>query len=60
MSWREVLDSEKRQWGHIDRFVREAVAPSGYLFFAWNGRVYMYHDGDGSYRDTGITVDNLK
>ncbi len=39
MTWRDVFDTDKRAWGHIDRAAKSAY-DCGYAFIMWNGQVY--------------------
>lgn len=59
LTWREVLDAYKALYLYswIDDYIREIVKPSGYIYFAWNGRILKL-GGDGCV-DTGLTVDDL-
>jgi hypothetical protein len=40
LTWEKVLSSNYCKPGlHIDTFFKEAVLPSGYPYFAWNGAI---------------------
>jgi len=63
LTWKDVLASRPARapwYGHIDKFLTQAVAPSGYAWFEWNGRVYEVQGfKDLSYRDTGLLAARL-
>ena len=56
-SWRDVLDSQKFDYGHIDEFV-SVVKLASYICFEWNGRIYE-RTKDGYYNDTGWLASDL-
>lgn len=43
LSWFQVFDGSKGNWGHIEK-AYEAAKISGYDYFTWNDRVYMTDD----------------
>jgi len=63
LTWKDVLSSRPSRapwYGHIDKFLTQAVAPSGYAWFEWNGRVYEVQGfKELSYRDTGLLAAQL-
>ncbi len=62
LTWKDVLISDKfdaKWWWHVDNFLPK-VFELGYKYFTWNGTIYETLRHENSYKDTGLTIDDIK